>query len=265
MSTDAETASDRGESQSQPPLKKKKKKKGAKSRPIARQLSEKEINVPDVQTLVMMGVLAALTVGLWIFAHAGCNYHPPRETRRQRDVTTAELVREPKDAAIEFQHRRLTLNYKGALEIAAGDLVAQVKDEQKACESNAANCAQRRKAAAERAISSAVVLERTPFTAKVRVTTYRLPGGDRSFLTLVERGNEGWKVTAQVPDAPNAQLPAPQLPNPHAVFNVTPGTMQAAPAPSGSAAAPALRSVPASSGSPAPAKPLAPPPGPAHS
>jgi hypothetical protein len=244
MSTDAESAPKRRDEKPQSlPPKKKKKKGAAKSRKISRPLTEAEINVPDIQTLVMLGVLAVLAVVLWVFAHAGCNYHPPRETRRPRDVTTAELTREPKDAAIEFQHRRLTLNYKGALEIAAGGLVDQVKQERQACEANAAACAQRRKAAADVAISSAVVLERTPTSAKVKVTTYRIPGGDRTFLTLVERAPDGWKVTAQVPDAPGATLPAPIFPSQHPVqINLTPtpaptssaGAAGSAPAPAGS-------------------------------
>lgn len=188
----------------------KKKKKSAKRQKLARPLTEAEINVPDIQTLIMLGVLTVTSITMWAFAHAGCNYHPPRETRRPRDVTTAELVREPKDAGIEFQQRLLTLNYKGAAEIAAGAAADEVKKEQQSCAANAAECA-RRKTAAASAISAAVMLERGPTSAKLRVTTYSLPGGNRSFLTLVERDASGWKVTAHVPDGPNAKLPEPSL------------------------------------------------------
>src|SRR5262245_41349156 len=120
MPTDSEpsTTEQRSDSPAQVVPKKKKKKKPK----IARPLDEREINAPDTQTLVMMGSLAALSVVLWIFAHAGCNYHPPRETRVPRKVSTADLTREPKDAAIELQQRLATLDYKGALEIAAGPL-----------------------------------------------------------------------------------------------------------------------------------------------
>jgi len=203
----------------------KKKKKRSK---IARPLTENEINVPDLQTLGMVGVMAGLSIVLWIFAHAGCNYHPPRETRRPRDVTTQELTRDPKDAAIELEQRLASANYKGALEIAAGPLVAEMQREQTSCSADAAGCAARKKAG-ESAITSAVVLEREGTNAKVRVTTHRLPGGPKTHLVLAERDGGVWKVTARLPDAPGARLPAPSLPQ------APPQQMQFMPMPGGSA------------------------------
>ena len=245
MSTDADSVPPSKQRASNAPAAPKKK-KGVK-RKIMRPLTEAEINAPDMQTLLMVGGLAALSLTLWVFAHAGCNYHPPRETRRQRDVTTAELTREPKDAAIEFQHRLLTLNYKGALEIAVGPLSEEVKKAQAACDAGKAACAAKKKSVAE-AITSAVVLERSPLNAKVRVSTGRLPTGDQSFLALVERDTTGWKVTAHVPDAPGATLPAPSI------TPSQPIRMEVAPSPSASASASphAVRLVPspASSGNP---------------
>src|SRR6188508_2025215 len=114
MSTDAESVPASSAPSNAPNAPRKKKKKKGSKRKLTRPLSEAEINAPDTQTMVMLGALTAMTIILWVWAHAGCNYHPPRETRRPRDVTTAELTREPKDAAIEFQHRLITQNYKGA-------------------------------------------------------------------------------------------------------------------------------------------------------
>ncbi|MFZ5897194.1 MAG: hypothetical protein ACOY0T_39410 [Myxococcota bacterium] len=222
MSTDAESVPATSPSNAPAAPRKKKKKKGQK-RKLARPLTESEINAPDTQTLVMLGALTAMTIILWVLAHAGCNYHPPRETRRPRDVTTAELTREPKDAAIEFQHRLLLQNYKGALEIAAGSAVDRVKEEQAKCEANRAACAALKQRLGV-AVTAATVLERTPANAKVRVTSYHLPQGDQHYLALVERDATGWKVTARVPDAPGATLPAPILPPPQPMrFNVAPG------------------------------------------
>jgi len=178
---------------------------------IVRPPTENEINVPDRQTLGMVSVMAGLSVVLWIFAHAGCNYHPPRETRVPRVVTTQDLTRDPKDAAIELQQRLATANYKGAAEIAAGPLLEEVKREQASCGSDVAGCEARKKAAAN-AITSAIVLEREATSAKVRVTTHRLPGGAKTYLALAEREGGAWKVTARIPDAPDARLPAPTLP-----------------------------------------------------
>ena len=221
MSTEAESVPAKSPSNAPNAPRKKKKKKVAK-RKLMRPLTEQEINAPDMQTLVMVGCLGVMTIILWAWAHAGCNYHPPRETRRPRDVTTAELTREPKDAAIEFQHRLLTRNFKGALEIASGSAIDAVKQEQAKCEANRAACTQDKEKLAN-AVTAGTVFERTPANAKVRVTSYHLPGGNQTFLTLVERDPSGWKVTARVPDAPGAALPAPILPAPMPLhFNVAP-------------------------------------------
>lgn len=237
MSTDADSVPARKpRSSNAPATSKKKKKKGPKPK-LMRPLTEREINVPDMPTLIMIGVLAALTLTLWVFAHAGCNYHPPRETRRPRQVTTAELTKEPKDAAIEFQQRLITLDYKGALEIAGGSLVEDVKKAQAAC---GADCLAKKKGLTQ-AITSAVVLERSPMHAKVRVTSYHLPAGDQSFLALVERDSSGWKVTAHVADAQGASLPSP--------INAPAQPMRVDAAPTGSANPHALRLVPAPAGS----------------
>jgi hypothetical protein len=251
MSTDADSVPARKpRSPSAPAQVKKKKKKGVKPK-IARPLTEQEINAPDMQTLIMIGVLAALSLTLWVFAHAGCNYHPPRETRRPRVVTTAELTREPKDAAIEFQHRLLTLDFKGALEIAGGPLTEDVKQSQTAC---GADCLAKKKNLTQ-AVTSAVVLERAPMNAKVRVTTSHLPTGDQSFLTLVERDPSGWKVTARIPDAPGATLPGPFI-TPAQPIRFEPAPT---PAPSASANPHAPHLVPAPGASPS-AHPIAPSP-----
>ena len=239
MPTDAElsTAEEkRPELSAQGPKKKKKKKKKA---PIARPLDEREIDTPDLQTLLMLGSLAAMSIVLWIFAHSGCNYHPPRETRVPRKVTTADLTREPKDAAIELQQRLATLNYAGALEIAAGPLAKQIEDEKAACERDRAACSAR-KEKNQKAISFAEVLTGDRSNAKVRVFTHRLPEGNQRYLTLVERDPKGaWKVTARIPDAPGAELPAPTFPPAFRSMTLPPF------APNGSAAPPFAASPPA--------------------
>jgi hypothetical protein len=243
MPTDSEptTAEERSPAPHQVPPKKKKKKKAK----IARPLEEHEINAPDIQTLLMMGSLAALTVVLWIFAHAGCNYHPPRETRVPRKVTTADLTREPKDAAIELQQRLALLDYKGALEIAAGPLAKEIEAEKAACEKDRAAC-DSRKVANQKAISMGVVLSREPMSAKVRVMTHRLPDGVKRYLTLVERDASGWKITARVPDEPGAELPPPSISpslrfttSPHGLAPGMPGALTLPPGASASAAKPA--------------------------
>jgi len=246
MPTDSEPAPAKSTPSTQSAAPRRKKKKKVAPKQVIQQLSEDQIRAPDKQTLVMLGALSALAIVLWAFAHAGCNYHPPRETRRPRDVKTAELVREPKDAAIEFQQRLLTLNYAGALEIAGGALAQTVKAQQGDCAPKDPKCVERKKSL-EKVITTAVVLERTPFNARVRVTTHRLPGGAKTFLSLVERDSTGWKVTAQVPDGPDAKLPPPSL---TPAVDATPphGMLMNAPtSTTASAAAPAASAAPATS------------------
>ena len=251
MATDSESpipADDRARPlEPRPPRKKKKAKKAKLSRP----LEEREINAPDAQTLWMLGILAALAVVLWIFAHAGCNYHPPSETRRPRTVSTADLTRESKDAAIELQHRLVTGDYKGALEIAAGPLAKQLQQEKTTCERDRAAC-DARKTESQKATTMGVVLTREATNATVRVITHGVPGGPKKFLTLVERDATGWKVTARIPDAPGATLPAPVLPP---AFRAMPMPVPMN-APTGSAAAPARPgATPRSPGIPSAAQP----------
>lgn len=247
MPTDSEPAPAKSTPSTQSAAPRRKKKKKVAPKQVIQQLSEDQIRAPDKQTLVMLGVLSALAIVLWAFAHAGCNYHPPRETRRPRDVKTVELVREPKDAAIEFQQRLLTLNYAGALEIAGGTLAQTVKDQQRDCAPKDPKCVERKKNL-EQVITSAVVLERTPFNARVRVTTHKLPGGAKTFLSLVERDSSGWKVTAQVPDGPDAKLPPPSLTPAFDASSPPHGMLMPPPTPASSAAAPAASAAPATSG-----------------
>lgn len=215
MPTDAELSTveeKRPEPSAQGPKKKKKKKKPA---PIARPLDEKEINAPDLQTLLMLGALAAMSITLWAFAHAGCNYHPPRETRVPRKVSTADLTRDPKGAAVELQQRLATLNYDGALEIAAGPLAKELEAEKATCAKDPAACDARREKR-KAVISFGEVLTNDRSSAKVRVISHRLadvPEGKQRYLALVERDPKGnWKVTGRVPDAPGAVLPQPTFP-----------------------------------------------------
>ena len=70
--------------------------------------TEAELDSPSKQTMGMLGILAIMTIVMWAFARGGCNYHPPKETRVPRKVTTAELAHDPKNAAIELQQRWLS-------------------------------------------------------------------------------------------------------------------------------------------------------------
>jgi hypothetical protein len=214
--------------------KKKKKKKGSSRPTTAEPLDEAKLNAPEIQTLGMLGVIGVVTLVLWALAHAACNYHPPRETRRPRVVKTEEFTRDVKTAAVEAVQRLALLDYAGALEIAVGSFADEVKKEQAACEADRAAC-KTRKAAAAKAQSMGIVLDRDMAGARVRVITRGVGPNPTAVLVRTEREGGAWKVTSKVPDQPGAQLPPPVMPapaSPHSFVQVQP----AAPAASGAPA-----------------------------
>jgi hypothetical protein len=168
---------------------------------------EREIDAPDKLTLSMLGVMAIVTLALWGFARAACNYHPPRETRRPRAMKIEELAREPKDAALEMQQRLAQYDFDGAAQLAAGDAAAEVAKAKAACAQQSAQCAMKRKQFEKNVDSAAALLERTATSATVRVTTLK-PGGKEVTLAKLERQGPIWKVISRGPDDPNFK-PAP--------------------------------------------------------
>ena len=132
--------------------------------------TEREIDAPDRVTLLMLGVMGFMTIVLWAFAKGGCNYHPPRETRRPRAVKTEELARDPKGAALELQQRLIQYDFDGALELAADAAETDVKQRKTECASKVKECAENKKKN-ERVATTAALLERDMASAVVRATS----------------------------------------------------------------------------------------------
>jgi hypothetical protein len=156
--------------------------------------SEGEINSPDRKTLFLLFVVFAVTVGSWGAARFACNMHPP-ESHAAPKMPTDRLVLIAKDAAIEFVQRWRSADYTGAMEIAGGDLVAELATAQAACAAKANECAREREASAGR-LTSAVVLVQDGFTADTRVTT-TLKGRTEKFRVRVHREEVGWKAISK--------------------------------------------------------------------
>jgi hypothetical protein len=244
MATDSEpesgTLSEKDEKQasvksaSASPSDRPKKKKAKRPRPPIPK-TEDEIDSPSKQTVGMLGILGLMTVIMWALARGGCNYHPPKETRTPRTVTTEELARDPKNAAIELQQRWLTHDFTGALELATGDVTKQVQADQAACD---AGCLGQKKELADKVITSAVILDANMMGAISRVTSVGLPGGPKVFLMRMERSESIWKATMRKADDGVALPPLPTpAASPHELLmppGVTMSSNSAAPA--GSAA-----------------------------
>jgi hypothetical protein len=173
---------------------------------------EREIDAPDKLTLSMLGVMAIVTITLWIFARGACNYHPPRETRRPRPVKLEELARDPKGAAIEMQQRFAHLNFDGALELAVGDAANEVKQAKSDCMQKPQDCAMKKKQLEKGVDSTAALLERSGTEATVRVTTQKAGGPKDVKLMRLERQGPIWKVTSRAPDDPNFKPRPPDQP-----------------------------------------------------
>jgi len=221
-STDADPV--RAVSEPPPEAAKKKKAKRPKA-PLPR--TEREIDSPDRVTLLMLGVMGFMTIVLWAFAKGGCNYHPPRETRRPRAVKTEELARDPKDAALEMQQRLVQYDFDGALELTTSSAESDVKRRKADCATKVKECAERKKAN-ERVASAAALLERDMASAVVRVTSTTTP--KQVNIARLERNGPTWKVVSFAPDDGSFKAKTPSL----ELGPVSPGAMPA-PGPTGSA------------------------------
>lgn len=212
-----------------------KKKKAKRPKPPIPK-TEEEIDSPSKMTVGMLGILGGLTVIMWALARGGCNYHPPKETRVPRVVTTEELARDPKNAAIELQQRWLTHDFSGAAELASGEVAQQLQQEKAAC--NAA-CLAEKKSLSEKVLTSAVILDANMMGATARVTSVGLPGGSKTFLMRLERADSIWKATLRKPDDGRALPPLPASPHdmPVVQFNANPAASAAAASASASASA----------------------------
>jgi hypothetical protein len=189
-----------------------KKKKAKPKPPPPPPLSEDEIDSPNRQTLGMLGVICIMTLCMWIFARGGCNYHPPKETRDPRKVELADLARDPKDAALEFELRFAMKSFGGALELAKGPMVDLVKEQQKICDANP-GCSQQASTLRGAVLGTAVLLERDAFRAVSRVTTTGTGGkGSEAHIIRVERDGQIWKtVSREVDDGSFKPRPQTQV------------------------------------------------------
>lgn len=186
-------------------------KKKAKRPPPPPPMTEEEIDSPNRQTIGMLGVIGILTFFMWIFARGGCNYHPPKETRDPRKVDLVDLARDPKDAALEFELRWATKSFGGALELAKGPMLEQVKQQQVACDADAA-CAQQAANLRGKVQVVGQLLDRDPYRSASRVTTHGVGSAPEKHIIKVERDGQIWKTVAREVDDGTFKPRAPSAP-----------------------------------------------------
>ncbi|HVY29429.1 MAG TPA: hypothetical protein VHB79_22880 [Polyangiaceae bacterium] len=189
----------------------KKKKKKAKAPAPPPPMTEEEIDSPTKQTLGMLSVIGIMTMFMWIFARGGCNYHPPKETRDPRKVDLVDLARDPKDAALEFELRWSMKSWGGAMELAKGPMLEQVKQQQTTCDANP-NCAKRASELRATVQATAQLLERDMMQAVSRVITTGTGGAPEKHIIRVERDGQIWKtVSREVDDGSFKPRPPQQM------------------------------------------------------
>jgi hypothetical protein len=105
----------------------------------------------------------------------------------------------PKDAAIEFIQRLRSMDYAGALEVASGDLTAELNKAKTDCAAKANECAREREASAGR-LTTAVVLVQDGFFADARVTTV-LKGVKETYRVRLRREGQLWKAVSKSTEA----------------------------------------------------------------
>lgn len=175
--------------------------------------TEDEIDSPNRQTIGMLTVIGILTAFMWIFARGGCNYHPPKETRDPRKVELVDLARDPKDAALEFELRVSTKSFGGALELAKGPLVEQIKQQQTVCDADP-GCAQRASNLRSSVQAAAELLERDGTSATSRIITHGVGPAPERHIIKVERDGQIWKAVSRELDDGSFK-PRPPAAPPH--------------------------------------------------
>ena len=215
-----------------------KKKKKRPKPPLPK--TEQELDAPNVQTLYMLGVLAAAVVIMAGAARFACNYHPD-ETKNPREVAAAELAKDPKDAALACQQAWATRNYARALEFAKGKAQTELQQAKQQCDADS-GCAKQAAELSSKVLTTSEVLARQPTSALIRVRSTGAPAGTESFLLDLEQEGMTWKVAARRPDRgepvpPTTVGTAPQ-------FQIAPPMASGSPAPPATAPGKRPRIVP---------------------
>jgi hypothetical protein len=171
---------------------------------------ETSINAPSRQTLGMIGAMALATLVMWGTAKTACNAHPA-QTRKPRELATAELAKDPKAAALEMAQRWASYNFDGALELSMDKVEGEIRAAKDACAKDAA-CTTASKKEYTTALATAVLLGRDGAKATVRVTGLGGALEGKTTLYEVELAGPIWKVartTDKAPAPPPVIVPPP--------------------------------------------------------
>ncbi|HXS16588.1 MAG TPA: hypothetical protein VN764_05350 [Polyangiaceae bacterium] len=174
----------------------------AKARRVV--LTEAEIDAPNRNTLIMLGVISISTLVLWAAGRAACNYHVPGESLTPRAISMEERTRFAKDVGIEFAQALSGANFAEARTLAFGPGM-QLVDEAK---QNCGACTPQTKTSLPLS-STAIVHRANSVDAIVEVKTYRGKELVATRFLGIERADRKWRVTRGFADLATATLKPP--------------------------------------------------------
>lgn len=182
----------------------------ARARPSASELAEAErrLGSPTPLTLRLLGVVCLATLLPWIAAKVACN---DRESpvRQPHDLATDVLAKNPKSTALELAQRAASGRFREAAELGRDDVAQELLDADARCQAEPAPC-ERRRAAAERVFTRAVVASRGPLEATVRTESRVGDEPPERFAMRLTNVEGRWYVVRRTPLT--GEIDAPVLP-----------------------------------------------------
>jgi hypothetical protein len=173
-----------------------------------KQLTEREIDAPSRQTLIMLFVICVTTLVCWAAGRAACNYNVPGESLTPRKTSVQDRIQTSKGVGVELAQAISSGNFDVAKRLVDGEAREYVQKEQASC----SDCPARR-AASERILSVGRILKANAVDAIVEVETVGAPGGKVSRVFGVERNKRDYLVTRVYSSADEAELREAPEPN----------------------------------------------------
>jgi hypothetical protein len=156
------------------------------------------VDSPKMQTLALLTIVAVLTVILWGSAKLACN-SKTASARPPLKLGTAELAKDPKNAAFELQQHWAMHDYARVRILAKGKVLTELDDAARRCAQDS-SCEHARKELEGHVKSVATLLTRSATAATVRVKTYGAEGGAQVYLLDLVPEDGLWKVTSRQPE-----------------------------------------------------------------
>lgn len=155
--------------------------------------TEKELNVPKRETVVMLGLVSLLLLILWFSARLACNAHPD-QVREPKHYSTFALTADPKNTAFEFQQQFETGHYEIPMDLSTGPMRKIVDQKMQECEKEPDACEEHQQELTGKVESLATVLEQDNRRAIVEIESVFPTGESKTYTFTVTKNKDQWKV-----------------------------------------------------------------------